>query len=97
MRPGEQVICVDASKNPHTDYSMFSGWVKEGQKYTVRTVEDSGNRILLEEIKNSPIYFSHVMGKAEPGFSKKRFANYEDYVMGKYENAELEKVEINLN
>ena len=97
MKPGEQVICVDDSKNPNTDYSMFSGWVQEGQKYTVRRVEDSGNRVLLEEVKNSSIYFSNLAGNAEPGFSSKRFANYEDYVMGKYENAKLEKVKINLN
>lgn len=90
MMVGSKVICVDDSKNPNTDYSMFSQWVTDGEKYTVRRFE-TGGRVLLEEISNPSTYFPSLYGKAEPGFNKKRFVDYEQYILG---NINLEENEI---
>ena len=89
MKPGDKVICIDDSKNPNLDYSMFSQWIREGEKYVVRRVE-TGDRVLLEEIKNPSHHFPALFGNAEPGFSKKRFADYEQYILGNVKEEENE-------
>ena len=83
MNVGEQVKCNNDSKHPSIDYSMFPNWIKKGQVYTIRSVEDSEGeelRILLEEVNNPIIYFPMIIGDAEPGFSHKRFSKYEEEV-----------------
>lgn len=89
MKVGDTVICIDDSKNPHLSYSMFTQWIREGAKYTVRRIEMDG-RVLLEEVKNPPAYFPSLYGKAEPGFSKKRFADYTKYLLGELKEQENE-------
>jgi len=93
MTPGRQVICIDASKDANTDYSMFTQWVTEGAKYTVRRAEADG-RLLFEEIKNKSIHFPSLMGNTEPGFHKRRFADYEEYILGNVNVEEKEKDEV---
>ncbi len=83
--------------NKKVYYSMFPNWVQEGQTYHIRRVEDMGRRILLDEISNPPIYIESLMGNVEPGFSKKRFANYEDYILGNIREEEMEQEKIILN
>lgn len=89
MRVGDQVICINASKDANIDYSMFTQWVSEGTKYTIRRVE-SGGRLLFDEIKNPSVYFPSLMGKTEPGFHKKRFADYNEYILGNVKEEENE-------
>jgi hypothetical protein len=97
MKPGDKVICIDASKEKTISYNVFKNWIVEQEKYTVRRVE-GGGRILLEEVTNPPVYVASVFGKVEPGFAKKRFANYEDYILGKTEeNEESRKYELHSN
>lgn len=91
MTPGRQVICIDASKDTNTDYSMFTQWVTEGAKYTVKRNE-TGGRILLEEIKNQSTYFPSLMGKTEPGFHKRRFVDYEQYILGNVKEEEENEI-----
>ena len=83
MKVGNKVICVNDTKEGNLDYSMFPNWIKEGEKYTIKRVEGSMTgvtRFLLEEIANPSVYFPSMMGKAEPGFSHKRFADYEEFI-----------------
>jgi len=96
MKPGDKVICIDDSKNDNISYDAFQEWVREQEKYIVRRIE--GERVLLEEIRNKPVYVGSIMGKVEPGFAKKRFANYENYILGKTEeNEESNKYELHSN
>ena len=98
MKPGDEIICINASKMENRDYSEFTNWVVEGAKYTIRRVENypfgPGKRLLLEELKNPLGHFDSLGGKTELGFHSSRFANYEDYVLGKVEVKE-EKFHLN--
>jgi len=98
MSPGDEIICINSTKADGVDYSMFPSWVKEGEKYTIRRIEgsvDAGKRILVDQLSNPKIPFPSLGGNVEPGFSIKRFANYEDYVMGNVEEEELETEKVN--
>ena len=84
MNVGDKVICVDDSVGPQVDLNVFPTWVKEGDIYTVRALEGSlggGRRVILEEIKNPSAYFPELMGKTEPGFNQKRFADLATHLL----------------
>ena len=92
MKVGSKVVCINAKKDD-ASREFFVSWVEEGQTYTVRRCEGSlhqGQRILLDEISNPPIYVKELFGSMEPGFAAKRFVSYEDYVLS---NAVSEEVE----
>lgn len=75
FKPGEKVICVDASENQKVS-EFFQEWLVEGKEYTVRRCEGSLNgipRVLLEEVRNDSVFVAEVGGKIESGFSGKRF------------------------
>jgi len=98
MNVGEKVKCINDSKFPGIDYSMFPNWLKKGSIYTIRSVEDSQGedlRILLEEVVNPDIYFPMIIGDAEPGFSHKRFSKYEEEVISDELILELAKFQEN--
>ena len=78
MEIGQKVVCIDASKQPHTVEELSKdcpNWVTEGKTYTVRGFQDADFvvGVLLEEIVNPIRYFS-LIGKArESAFATWRF------------------------
>lgn len=75
FKPGEKVICVDASVNQKAS-EFYQEWLVEGKEYTVKRCEGSLNgvpRVLLEEVRNDSVFVAEIGGKIEPGFSSKRF------------------------
>lgn len=75
----DKYICVDDSKTPASKH--FTQWVVEGDVYTIRRKEGSLTgevRVLLNEIKNEPVFIAEFGGKVEPGFNIKRLALLDD-------------------
>ena len=84
-------MCINASDRGSLEY--FPNWVEEGETYTVRRIEDGmygRKRVLLEEIKNPPMYVEELMGKTEPGFNMERFVPVEDSSMEETESVSEE-------
>lgn len=72
FRAGEKIICTDASGRP----DGFDYWVIKDKEYIVRRCEgtlDEGQRVLLVGLKNKSVYIPELGGKAEIGFSVRRF------------------------
>ncbi len=80
FKVGDQVICIDDRKNhPRIDLD-FQQWVEEGERYTVRATSmdlNGGIGILLEELRNIPIYSKLLGGKFEPRYNSIRFVKIE--------------------
>lgn len=93
---GQEVYCIDTS-DPHNVKKLYKQWVENSEKYIIRRCEGSMHgvtRVLLDELVNDHIYFPEIGGKAEPGFSAKRFVTKEQFLMGETtaESSELELV-----
>ena len=78
LEVGDKVICVNSAKQAHTVEELnkdMPNWVKKGEKYTIRAIYDWDFvvGVLLEEVRNNPIYFSLVDKNAEPCFATWRF------------------------
>jgi hypothetical protein len=61
--------------------NYYHNWVKKGKTYTVREVlqnDDIVHGVLLEEIRNEPIYIELIDKKQEPAFGMFRFRELED-------------------
>lgn len=77
-------MCVDDGIKPEmmvTICNYYHNWVKKGNKYTVREVlqnDDIVHGVLLEEIRNEPIYIELIDKKQEPAFGMFRFRELED-------------------
>lgn len=87
MRAGNKVVCYDDSKPANADRD-FTQWIVKDQEYTIRatSMDLSGNTgILLEEVRNKPIYFESLGGHAEPRFNIKRFREITDLVLAEGE------------
>ncbi len=75
----DRVVCVDASKLPHTILELEKdcpNFVKEGKTYTIRAFHDNGGivtGVLLEEIVNPIRYFSLIGKSQESSFKLSRF------------------------
>lgn len=74
-----RLLCIDDSiKADQIEFvcMVYPEWVKKGQHYTVRQVlENDGivTGVLLEEVKNDPI-FQQLLGRyQEPAFRMSRF------------------------
>lgn len=90
FKQGEQVVCIDASPSTPTTMSKFETWPSKDEIYRIREQRPSGAEggVLLEEIKNPPVYFEQVMGKLEPAFSPDRFRRLEEMEQKLAEEAE---------
>ncbi len=79
MRVNDRVICVDDSilaEVMPTIVRYYKNWVSRDQIYTVRQVVDNDgivDGVLLEEIRNEPIYIELIDKKQEPAFGMFRF------------------------
>lgn len=74
-----RLLCVDDSRNEASKH--FQQWVVEGEIYTIRRVEGSlyqGQRVLLKEVKNLPVWIPELQTKCEPGFSIQRFKEIDE-------------------
>jgi len=77
-------MCVDDGIKPEmmaTICNYYHNWVKKGKTYTVREVlqnDDIVHGVLLEEIRNEPIYIELIDKKQEPAFGMFRFRELED-------------------
>ena len=64
MKPGDKVICVDASIDAEKAEEIrrdFEIWVTKDKEYTIREILDNNGIVpglLLEDIHNFPKYFS---------------------------------------
>lgn len=80
FKKGEKVVCVDASPSTPTTMSKFEAWPSQDEVYHVRDQRPQGAEggVLLEELRNPPVYFEQVMGKLEPAFNPARFRRVEE-------------------
>ncbi|GAB3925717.1 hypothetical protein [Mucilaginibacter myungsuensis] len=79
MRPGDKVICVNATIDPDKAEEIrkdFEIWVTKDTQYTVRELLDNNGivmGVLLDEIHNFPKYFKLIDRFQEPAFAHWRF------------------------
>lgn len=79
MRAGDKVVCVDDSIRAEilpTVAKYYKNWVSRDKVYTVRQVVDNDgivDGVLLEELRNEPIYIELIDKKQEPAFGTFRF------------------------
>lgn len=87
-----KLLCINDKKNAVSKY--FQNWITEGEVYTVRRQEGSlteVQRVLLNEIKNPPIFIHELGGMVEPGFARNRFVEVDD-LMNIKEESHAERV-----
>jgi hypothetical protein len=79
MKPGDKVICIDASIEPDKVEEIrkdFEIWVTKDKEYTIREILDNNGivpGVLLEEIHNIPKFFNLLNRFQEPAFATWRF------------------------
>ena len=89
---GDRVVCIDASKQPHTADELavdVPNWVQQDNTYTIRAIEhhDFGAvGVLLEEIVNQPKYFRLVGKVKEPMFAEWRFQKLKENIVSLQRN-----------
>lgn len=85
MEIRQKVVCIDDSVKAGQEEFVsktYKQWVKKDQVYTVRTILDNNEivtGILLEEIKNSPIYIHLIDDFQEPAFRTTRFKELQEF------------------
>ncbi len=94
---GEQVLCIDSSKQAHTIEELNNdvpNWIKKGQKYTIREIVDFDFVVglLLEEVRNEAKYFKVVNRVTEPTFASWRFRKLEPAEAGVEQEAYVESL-----
>ena len=75
----KKLLCIDDSRSPAAKH--LPNWITEGELYTVRREEGSlhgATRVLLNEVKNPPVFVPEYQANIEPGFDRKRFAEVDD-------------------
>jgi len=101
MKPGDKVICVDASIDPEKAEEIkrdFEIWITKDKEYTIREILENEGIVpgaLLEEVHNFPKFFKLLGRFQEPAFALWRFRklNYATKVEAEELEAELVEVE----
>jgi hypothetical protein len=101
MKPGDKVICIDASIEPDKAEEIkrdFEIWITKDKEYTIREILDNNGIVpglLLEEIYNFPKYFKLIDRFQEPAFALWRFRklNYATAIAAEENQQELVEVE----
>src|SRR5258708_22514392 len=101
MKPGDKVICIDASIEPEKAEEIkrdFEIWIGKDKEYTIREILDNNGIVpglLLDEIHNFPKFFKLINRFQEPAFALWRFRklNYASKEEALEEEAELVEVE----
>lgn len=86
-----RLLCINSERTPASKH--FESWIEEGSVYTLRRYTGSlvGKQgVLLNELKNPSVYIQELAGRAEPSFSRDRFAEV-DELMNVIENKETIK------
>lgn len=84
---GSKIICVDDSIRAEilpTVAKYYKNWVSRDKIYTIREVfqnEGIVEGVLLEEVRNKPIYIELIDKKQEPAFGLFRFRELQDDAM----------------
>ncbi|MVN21591.1 hypothetical protein [Mucilaginibacter arboris] len=79
MKPGDKVICINATIDPEKAEEIrkdFEIWVTKDKEYTIREILDNKGivtGVLLEEVHNFPKYFKLIGRYQEPAFAIWRF------------------------
>ena len=100
MKPGDKVICVNASIDPEKAEEIrrdFEIWITKDKEYTIREILDNNGIVpglLLDEIHNFPKYFKLIDRMQEPAFALWRFRKLNYASQSEEELREEELVEI---
>ncbi|MGI4750789.1 MAG: hypothetical protein ACRYFB_09155 [Janthinobacterium lividum] len=100
MRPGDKVICIDATIDPDKAEEIrqdFEIWIAKDKEYTVREILDNNGivpGILLDEVHNLPKYFKLLNRYQEPAFATWRFRKLNYATRTEAVEAKQELVEI---
>src|SRR5476651_2431400 len=79
MKPGDKVICINATIDAEKSEEIrrdFEIWVTKDKEYTIREILDNNGivpGVLLDEIHNFPKYFKLINRFQEPAFALWRF------------------------
>lgn len=100
MKPGDKVICIDATIDPDKAEEIrkdFEIWITKDKEYTVREILDNNGivpGVLLDEVHNLPKYFKLLNRFQEPAFALWRFRklNYASKTEAVEEEKELVEV-----
>ncbi len=100
MRPGDKVICIDATIDPDKAEEIakdFEIWITKDKEYTIREILDNNGivpGILLDEVYNLPKYFKLLGRYQEPAFALWRFRMLNYATKTETVEAEQELVEV---
>ena len=74
MKPGQKIVCINGEVHPvikklYKEFPILKGI------YTVRCIRplNAEGGILLNELRNTPVYLPHYGGYIEPAFAQERF------------------------
>ena len=82
FKVGQKIVCINGDFSMHPFISEhYKVLPVKDKTYTVRQVRPTGAEggILLDEIKNPPIFFTLYQGKLEPAFNPKRFVPLDEF------------------
>ncbi|MEO6850956.1 MAG: hypothetical protein ABI203_12065 [Mucilaginibacter sp.] len=100
MKPGDKVICIDATIDPEKSGEIrrdFEIWVTKDKEYTIREILDNNGivpGVLLDEIHNFPKFFKLINRMQEPAFAIWRFRKLNYATASEAEVGEAELVEV---
>ena len=100
MKPGDKVICVNASIDPEKAEEIrrdFEIWITKDKEYTIREILDNNGivpGVLLDEVHNFPKYFKLIDRMQEPAFALWRFRKLNYASQSEEEMHEEELVEV---
>jgi hypothetical protein len=100
MKPGDKVICIDASIDPEKAEEIrrdFEIWIAKDKEYTIREVLDNNGivpGVLLDEVHNFPKFFKLLNRMQEPAFALWRFRKLNYATSEQAEEHEEELVEV---
>jgi hypothetical protein len=100
MKPGDKVICVDASIDPDKSDEVrrdFEIWITKDKEYTIREILENNGivpGVLLDEIHNFPKYFKLIDRMQEPAFAIWRFRKLNYATVNETEVHQADLVEI---
>src|SRR5437868_4860519 len=99
MKPGDKVICIDASIEPEKAEEIrrdFEIWITKDKEYTIREILDNNGivpGVLLDEVHNFPKYFKLLNRMQEPAFALWRFQKLNYAIKQEVVEQEAELVE----
>jgi hypothetical protein len=96
-KTGDTIVCIDARETHPEIMKHFTHWLTEGKIYKVRgTREFNGiQSVLLEGLKNPPMYNPELFGHCEPGYASIRFrkATSDDILLDQLEKSQKTEIQ----